>query len=304
MSYSVRAAHGLGVGGVGIARRAQLAHLVAGASLVAGALLVFAGCVSDAREQTQAATLGVGSEPSARGPAAAASADSDVASAPVLAAPIAADTGPINTAQPIVLELFTSQGCSSCPPADQLLGELGARDDVIALSFHVDYWNYLGWEDPFSSARWSERQRQYAARLGARLYTPQLVVQGRTDLVGSDRKAVEREVARQRAAPRARLVAQAQRHGDEITVSLERSRDDLLAVIALYERGHRTAVDAGENRRRTLENDYVVRELAYVKRGDRATLTPSSAWRGELGVVVMLQDPETWEVLAAQRLTL
>ncbi|GAB4566642.1 MAG: thioredoxin family protein [Haliangiales bacterium] len=261
--------------------------------------------MSDAREPTQAAALGVGSEHSSRAPAATASANSDVASAPAAAsAPVAADTAPTDTAQPIVLELFTSQGCSSCPPADQLLGELGARDDVIALSFHVDYWNYLGWEDPFSSARWSERQRQYAARLGARLYTPQLVVQGRADLVGSDRQAVEREVARPRAAPRARLVAKAQRHGDEITVSLERSRDDLLTVIALYERGHRTAVDAGENRRRTLENDYVVREVAYIQGGDQATLMPSPAWRGELGVVVMLQDPETWEVLAAQRLTL
>lgn len=89
------------------------------------------------------------------------------------AAPVAA------SAAPVVLELFTSQGCNSCPPADRLLAELGRRDDVVALSFHVDYWNDLGWDDPFSSPRWSHRQQTYGHELPSRIYTPQLVVHGR-----------------------------------------------------------------------------------------------------------------------------
>ncbi|MEM9929400.1 MAG: DUF1223 domain-containing protein [Bacteroidota bacterium] len=99
-----------------------------------------------------------------------------------------------------VLELFTSQGCSSCPPADALLQELDARaqagDPIIALSYHVDYWNYLGWKDPFSSAYYSARQTDYTERIGARTYTPQLVINGTQEMVGSRRGQVQAAVAK------------------------------------------------------------------------------------------------------------
>src|SRR5262245_2326035 len=100
----------------------------------------------------------------------------------------------IDPGAPVVVELFTSQGCSSCPPADRLLGELvrdGAIADrpVIALSFHVDYWNRLGWTDPFSRPAWSARQQAYAdAMRDGRVYTPQLVIAGRSHVVGSRRR--------------------------------------------------------------------------------------------------------------------
>ena len=92
----------------------------------------------------------------------------------------------------VVVELFTSQGCSSCPPADAYLGELAQRDDVLALSFHVDYWNYIGWRDPFSKRQWSARQRAYGDTLKRRyVYTPQIVVDGAAEAVGSKRSQVE-----------------------------------------------------------------------------------------------------------------
>src|SRR5947207_9546964 len=101
--------------------------------------------------------------------------------------------------RPVVAELFTSEGCSSCPPADALLAELAKRPDVLALSFHVDYWDRLGWKDPFSSRAATDRQNRYAKLLKlATVYTPQIVVDGRWEAVGSDRADVERALDRAR----------------------------------------------------------------------------------------------------------
>src|SRR6516165_10211815 len=94
-----------------------------------------------------------------------------------------------------VVELFTSQGCSSCPPADKLLGELAKRDDLLALSLPIDYWDYLGWKDTLASHDFSERQREYAQSRGdGAVYTPQAVINGTDDMVGSDRSAIESAV--------------------------------------------------------------------------------------------------------------
>jgi hypothetical protein len=104
---------------------------------------------------------------------------------------------PAPEASPIIIELFTSQGCSSCPPADRLLKRLAGDPRVIPLSFHVDYWNYIGWTDPFSSKRWSERQQGYARAFRSnRIYTPQLVVSGRTGASGSRRPSPSSPPAR------------------------------------------------------------------------------------------------------------
>jgi hypothetical protein len=208
------------------------------------------------------------------------------------------------TTGPVVLELFTSQGCSSCPPADRLLAELGQRDDVIALSFHVDYWNDLGWTDPFSSPRWSSRQQAYGDALSAGLYTPQLVIQGRQHLVGSKERAVRQALAEQAMQPRARLNASVKRQGSRVEVAIDRDARDLLAVVALYENEHQTRVTAGENRSRTLRNTYVVRQLAYAQGSDTVTIEIDPAWKGELGVAVLLQDLGTMAIHAATRLPL
>ena len=100
-------------------------------------------------------------------------------------------TGDKNVA---VLELFTSQGCSSCPPADRLLGTYTSKENVIALSFHVDYWDRLGWKDPFSSKAFTERQYNYASAMKAEVYTPQLVINGQSEMIGSDESKISAAV--------------------------------------------------------------------------------------------------------------
>ena len=170
--------------------------------------------------------------------------------------------------RPVVLELFTSQSCSSCPPADALLADLGASQaDVLPLDFHVDYWNYLSWRDRFSLPAATARQRAYATALGADVYTPQMVIDGTAQAVGSDRAAVTAALARARAA-----IAN-QTPGTAPTLSLA-DREGRLAVevgagpstgkllLVGFDPMHVTQVGAGENAGRTLTEVNVVRSLA------------------------------------------
>jgi hypothetical protein len=268
-------------------------------ALRAGCVLALAACgVSEAREPAREAMPATPATPEgqatpARAPGAGREAGRAEATPP--------STGPV------VLELFTSQGCSSCPPADRLLAELGRRDDVVALSFHVDYWNDLGWDDPFSSPRWSQRQQSYGHELPSRIYTPQLVVHGRQHLVGSNERAVREAMAAQAAQPkqpRLRLAASAKRDGNRVEVAIDRDARDLLAVVALYESDHSTEITSGENSDRTLRNDYVVRQLAYAKDSDAVSIEIDPAWTGALGVAVLLQDQGTMTIHAATKLPL
>jgi hypothetical protein len=149
---------------------------------------------------------------------------------------------------PVVVELFTSQGCSSCPPADEYLGELAHRRDVIALAFHVDYWDYIGWKDPFASPDFTRRQRAYAGALGLRgLYTPQMIVDGRADAVGSDRARVEDMVRGSMSVPKLALGLEPGAAEGQARLVLPEARFERPATIwlALYEREARTKVNFG-----------------------------------------------------------
>src|SRR5215469_3612040 len=175
--------------------------------------------------------------------------------------------------RPILVELFTSEGCSSCPPADALLAELASRPDVVALSFHVDYWDRLGWQDPFSSPDATRRQHGYADLLGlATVYTPQIVVDGRWQAVGSGRNEVER------------ALGAAGRNRDEVPVSLAGDRDrakitlgpggdGIPAVLLLigFDLRHVEAMTHGENSGRTLSHVDVVRSIEEVAQLDGRT---------------------------------
>jgi hypothetical protein len=177
---------------------------------------------------------------------------------------------------PVVLELFTSQGCSSCPPAEQLLSRLAAAgslgDRAIApLAFHVDYWNDLGWSDPYSSPAWTERQRQYSRAIGdARVYTPELVVGGASGMVGSNVDAVTQAV--QQAARPALLTATATWTRDSVTLAAAAPPDAEIWA-AVWEDAPRTQVTRGENSGETLNGDRVVRRLERIAAaGQKASL--------------------------------
>ncbi len=195
---------------------------------------------------------------------------------------------------PLVVELFTSQGCSSCPPADKLLDKLAKDGAVLGrpiapLAFHVDYWDDLGWPDPFALPAWSERQRDYADALGDRsVYTPQLVVGGRTGLLGSSSLGATRAIA---AAPhQMKIAAKAAWKSDSITITAT-APDGADVFVAIWQDGTKTKVPRGENAGATLAGDRVVRRLEHVAAsGKTATKTISidPAW-GATGAIAFAQ---------------
>jgi hypothetical protein len=183
-----------------------------------------------------------------------------------------------------LVELFTSEGCSSCPPADANLARIADRAGVFALSFHVDYWNYLGWRDPWSDARWSGRQQRYARRLGTReVYTPQLVVNGVAQLLGSDAAGTDEAIASARATPAAVRLWLSVRRGTgreapasgepgELVVEwrVDRAPAGAVLELAAVRRQAADRVARGENQGRTLAHVNVVRQLVDERLGGRS----------------------------------
>jgi hypothetical protein len=146
--------------------------------------------------------------------------------------------------RPVVVELFTSQGCSSCPPADAVLAELAKRPDVLALGFHVDYWDRLGWKDPLSTPGATQRQNDYAADFGRKeVYTPQLVVDGRQQLVGSHRDAVLKAIDDATHETAAAVAFSA----DQRTVSIAQGPGQGSVIAVRFVRSRSTPVARGEN---------------------------------------------------------
>lgn len=241
----------------------------------------------------------------------------------LLAASIGAPRLAMFAPVPVVAELFTSEGCSSCPPADDLLSRLMAEQpiegvEVIALSEHVDYWNGLGWTDPFSSRRFSERQREYArARNTGQIYTPQLVIDGRLQAVGSDPIAVRQSLLEAARAPRAAVAVSAVRsNGGNIASVRVVVRDlprsvrtgTIRVVVAVVEDDLVMEVTRGENARMRLRHNSVARVLdAIAALGDDAgagEFAKDVALDGEwaerrLRVIAFLQDDVTRHILGA-----
>jgi hypothetical protein len=211
----------------------------------------------------------------------------------------------------VVVELFTSEGCSSCPPADALLGRLRTESggaEVIPLGFHVDYWNSLGWQDRFSSPAYSRRQEDYARRF--RLdgpYTPEMVVDGRQEFVGNEGGRAAQAIAQAASQPAAAEVrlqwAALEKLEVQVSASGLTSGDVLLAVT---EDNLSTQVAAGENGGRLLRHSAVVRHftrLGVLKNGQFAAGTPlhiEKDWkRSDLRAVVFVQSSETGRIEGA-----
>ncbi|HIP78736.1 MAG TPA: DUF1223 domain-containing protein [Kiloniellaceae bacterium] len=213
--------------------------------------------------------------------------------------------------RPVVVELFTSQGCSSCPPADALLDELADQPGLLALSFHVDYWDYIGWKDPFASPRHTQRQRDYARTLGLRyVYTPQIVVDGRRDVVGSRRGAVADAIEAEARRPGRLEVKMVEDGGGKVTLSAgDAPPEGATVYLVMFDDDHETDVARGENRGRSIHNANVVREFRKLGRwtGEAMEfpLDFAAAQRdGRGGCAVIVQAGTTGPVLGAAILDL
>ena len=223
---------------------------------------------------------------------------------------------------PVLVELFTSQGCSSCPPADDLLRTLERNQPVagaliIPLSEHVDYWNRLGWRDPYSSRRFSERQREYAESIGIdALYTPMMVIDGDAAIIGSRPITAREAVVEARKAPKARLAVEAavpaggsDVHVTGVITELPPAEAQAEVWVAVTESGMSTDVKRGENADKTLTHTGVVRSLTWLGSLPReapdawpvdARVKLGRSWRhAHLRVVVFVQAGAGGAILGA-----
>ena len=219
---------------------------------------------------------------------------------------------------PVVVELFTSEGCSSCPSADAALRELETAQsvpgvEVIALGQHVDYWNRLGWKDPFSAAQFTQRQQWYAQGFNEGNYTPQAVVNGRYEFVGSRRQELAQTVAEAARAPRATVVLAREAGNLSIKVSgLPAGTKAAEVELALTETGLSTQVGRGENSGRLLRHAAVVRTLRTLGTvGADGTFTATAplnlnaAWKTDnLRAVVLVQETGSHHVVGVGTLPL
>jgi hypothetical protein len=231
------------------------------------------------------------------------------------------------SAAPVLVELFTSEGCSSCPPADALLAQLNARQPVggaqaIILEEHVDYWNDLGWRDPFASSAATQRQQDYAKVLPAEVYTPQIIVDGRTEILGSDERAAQRAIAKALGTPKSELElswVEANAAGNPKLLRVRAGKlsgaenaasgQNAEVFMAITENRLHSDVRRGENAGRGLEHDGVVRKLTSLGKANgtgefsydaQNAVKLSPGWKREnIHIVVFVQDVHTRRIYAA-----
>ncbi|MCW3087344.1 MAG: hypothetical protein JWQ78_730 [Sediminibacterium sp.] len=209
----------------------------------------------------------------------------------------------------VLMELFTSQGCSSCPPADALLAEyaLAHNEHIIPISFHVDYWNRLGWKDPFSNSTYSSRQQWYSRTLpGHSVYTPQLVVNGKAEVVGNNRAAVKRVVDKELLLHNeAALAIDAIKTGKDAVsfhYTVSNYRKDAWLNIALVQKQAVTGVAAGENKGVSITNRNIVRSFHSqdaAASGSAQVEIPPSFNADDYALVVFVQNKKDLTIPAA-----
>ena len=217
-----------------------------------------------------------------------------------LTGPIAAQAEPV-----VVVELYTSQGCSSCPPADEYLATLVNDPSIIPLAMHVDYWDYIGWADTFSMAKFTDRQQAYARAAGSRtIYTPQMIVGGVDRVEGNNPQAINALIrAHQNTATDVAL--DVVRTGDKLAISAKvigATSGPLDVVVVRYHAQESVAIERGENAGRTVNYHNIV--TAWDTIGEwsgAAPLQMKATIKGDQDVVVILQQQGPADILAAAR---
>lgn len=218
---------------------------------------------------------------------------------------------PLAAAEPplTVVELYTSQGCSSCPPADAYLGKLAARDDVLALSLHVDYWDYIGWKDPYADPEHTIRQRTFAVKFSQRyVYTPQMVIQGAFQVVGSHVQDIEEAIDKAKSLEHVPLKLTDNQGTFSVEISQQAGPhdkgEDIRVFAVFFDKLHQTEIKRGENAGQQLTNYNVVRSFEEIGtwNGDAQTITFTNKKALGDSSAVILQSYLSGKILGAARL--
>lgn len=214
--------------------------------------------------------------------------------------------GPAAADSPVVVELFTSQGCSSCPPADEVLSALARRDDVIALGLHVDYWDYLGWKDTMGKPAHTARQKSYAHVAGSRsIYTPQMIVGGTAHVIGHKPMKLSEAIAKA-ARQDLGLEVTLKRSGNQLHISVPAMNGlpgEIHVQVVRYEPVYKVQIRRGENAGKTITYVNAVTDLRNIASWNgRGALTLSHRISGNQPVVVLLQQPGPGRILGAAQL--
>lgn len=206
--------------------------------------------------------------------------------------------------RPVVVELFTSQGCSSCPAADAIFAELSGRDDVIPIALHVDYWDYIGWEDEFGHPAHADRQRAYAAAAGRRtIYTPEMIVNGQTDIVGAKPMALSKAIAEHAKAP-ALVDLSVSRSGDGLIIvaSAQSGVGEMVVHLVRIMPPQTSKITRGENRGKTITYTSIAHDWKVLKQWNgSADLELEAEAQGPDAAVVLVQEAPNGAILAAAR---
>jgi hypothetical protein len=229
---------------------------------------------------------------------------------------------PTGSKPSVVLELFTSQGCSSCPPADRLIHTLYDEHeddvDIIPLSYHVDYWNNIGWTDIFSHANWTERQKRYVRKFQLKyIYTPQLVINGNFQCLGSDRTKVLSAIhsAKTNGNPAELSITTKAKNPQTVEATFQTSFSSSIEanskwlVACIYENNLETAIESGELANKTLTYNHVVRRMGKVlemkansgtEHSKTIDISIDPSWNLQnLGIAALLQNPKTMKIYGA-----
>lgn len=204
--------------------------------------------------------------------------------------------------RPVVVELFTSQGCSSCPPANAYLNELARqRPDVLPLAFHVTYWDRLGWKDPFSLPEATARQDRYGRRFGDGSYTPEIVVDGVSSHVGSYRVEIGSAIDAAKRNSQAAAALSLMKDGTRIAIAIGAGNGHGRVLLIGFDHDHKTAIRRGENGGRTLDEANVVRSIRSIGDWQGAPLKLRENWPAGEDVAAILEAPDG-QILGAARL--